>query len=91
MYPDTNEDLSSSNTLRPKANFGGATATSTKELKHDSSIESANDRIAALRHQFMSFRKQSEEMNLQHLEGSLKEDVSETNQTEIGKVTPMHG
>jgi len=38
-----------------------------KEFGLDS-LESANDRIAALRQQFMSFRKQSEVMNIKPLE-----------------------
>ena len=47
--------------------------------KDSMSVESANDRIAALRQQFMNFRKQSEVMNIKPLD--MHRDISEANLT----------
>lgn len=61
-----------------------------KEFGLDSlnTLESANDRIAALRQQFMSFRKQSEVMNIKPLE--MNHEHSEANLTSDSPLDNHH-
>ena len=47
--------------------------------KDEASLESANDRISALRQQFMNFRKQSEVMNIKPLDLDIHQIGSEMN------------
>ena len=63
--------------------------TQLRDFQNSSSMESANDRIAALRNQFMNFRKQSEVMNVQPLEVNYNKSDANLTEDKADKNSPM--